>query len=547
MTILETVLVAARDRKRLAEIVSVLTRYGLDDLLIRLGLSGLLPSGRHAADSQTRPGPERLRLALEALGPTFVKLGQILSTRADLLGPEWTSELEKLQSHVAPSAWETIRAQVEEDLGGPPEDVFARFDTVPIAAGSVAQVHRAQLASGEEVVVKVRRAGLRPLIEADVRLLSHAAHLVEREWPAAARYRPREILEQLGAAMTDELDLARESRNSQAVAANLADMPDVRIPRLYPQWTCERLLVQEFIDGLPPANRQALVDAGLDCPLLARRGATAFLHMALIDGFFHADPHPGNLRALPGNAIAFIDFGQVGHLSQRRRQQLLALIGAIVKNDAESLGFVMLEWSGTAGIDLPRLEGDCSRFLARHGKDNLRLGDTLMEFMALARRNQLAMPAELALLFKALMTADGVMRNLDPDFDAVRVAAPLVRREMRERLRPQALLDRGRGAALNLLGLAGEAPSLMRLLALRLREGRLAADIDVKGLDRIGGDIRWAASRIAVALVVAAFALGLAPRLLDFGPAIFGFPLTAILGLLVILGGFIWLLRPRRG
>lgn len=547
MTILETVLVAARDRKRLAEIVSVLTRYGLDDLLIRLGLSGLLPSGRHAADSQTRPGPERLRLALEALGPTFVKLGQILSTRADLLGPEWTSELEKLQSHVAPSAWETIRAQVEEDLGGPPEDVFARFDTVPIAAGSVAQVHRAQLASGEEVVVKVRRAGLRPLIEADVRLLSHAAHLVEREWPAAARYRPREILEQLGAAMTDELDLAREGRNSQAVAANLADMPDVRIPRLYPQWTCERLLVQEFIDGLPPANRQALVDAGLDCPLLARRGATAFLHMALIDGFFHADPHPGNLRALPGNAIAFIDFGQVGHLSQRRRQQLLALIGAIVKNDAESLGFVMLEWSGTAGIDLPRLEGDCSRFLARHGKDNLRLGDTLMEFMALARRNQLAMPAELALLFKALMTADGVMRNLDPDFDAVRVAAPLVRREMRERLRPQALLDRGRGAALNLLGLAGEAPSLMRLLALRLREGRFAADIDVKGLDRIGGDIRWAASRIAVALVVAAFALGLAPRLLDFGPAIFGFPLTAILGLLVILGGFIWLLLPRRG
>ncbi len=517
---LETALVAARDRKRLAEIVSVVTRYGMDDLLIRLGLAGLLPSGRRSGGSEARPAPERLRLALEALGPTFVKLGQILSTRADLLGPEWTLELEKLQSHVAPSPWETIRAQVEEDLGGPPEDAFARFDTTPIAAGSVAQVHRARLKSGEEVVVKIRRAGLRPQIEADVRLLSHAASLVEHEWPAAVRYRPREILEQLGAAMTDELDLAREGRNSQTIAANLADMPDIRIPRVYPQWTCERLLVQEFMDGRTPTDRQLLLDAGLDCPLLARRGAAAFLHMALIDGFFHADPHPGNLRALPGNAIAFLDFGQVGHLSRRRRGQFLALIGAIVKSDAESLGFVMLEWSGAADIDLPRLEGDCGRFLARHGKDNLRLGETMMEFMALARRNQLAMPAELALLFKALMTADGVMRNLDPDFDVVRVAAPLVAREMQDRFQPKALLDQGRGAALDLLGLASEVPSLMRLLAPRLREGRLTADIEVKGLERIGGDVRWAASRIAVTLVVAAFALGLAPRLLDFGPAI---------------------------
>jgi ubiquinone biosynthesis protein len=549
MTVLETTFAAARDHKRIAEIAAVLVRFGVDDIAIRLGLGGLLPKRRGRAshaDAESRSQPERLRLAIESLGPTFIKLGQILSTRADLLSPEWITELEKLQSDVAPEPWEAIRAQVEEDLGASPDTVFLSFAHTALAAGSIAQVHRATLHDGTDVVVKVRRAGLRPLVEADLRLLSHAAGLVEAQWPEFARYRPREILNHLGAAMGEELDLAAEGRNCEAVAQNLAAMERIKVPRIFSEWSSERLLVQEYIDGIVPNDHAALNAAGLDGRELARTGTAAFLRMALVDGLFHADPHPGNLRALPGNRVAFIDFGMVGRLGSRRREQLLMLVAAIVETSGERVAALLTEWSGAADIDLPRLEAACDTFVARHGVPPLRLGEAITDFMELAREHDLALPADLALLFKALITADGVMRSLDPDFDALAVAGPIVQEEMIRRYRPGALMGKGKSLALDFAGLAAEAPSLLRLLALRLRQGRIAAEVELKGLDRIGADIRWAATRIAVAIVTAAFALGLAPRLLDFGPTLLGIPVTALLGIAVILGGLAWLLVPRR-
>lgn len=549
MTVLETTFAAARDHKRIAEIAAVLVRFGVDDIAIRLGLGGLLPKRRGRAlhaDAESLSQPERLRLAIESLGPTFIKLGQILSTRADLLSPEWITELEKLQSDVAAEPWEAIRAQVEEDLGASPDTVFLSFAHTALAAGSIAQVHRATLHDGTDVVVKVRRAGLRPLVEADLRLLSHAAGLVEAQWPEFARYRPREILNHLGAAMGEELDLAAEGRNCEAVAQNLAAMERIKIPRIFSEWSSERLLVQEYIDGIVPNDHAALNAAGLDGRELARTGTAAFLRMALVDGLFHADPHPGNLRALPGNRVAFIDFGMVGRLGARRREQLLMLVTAIVENSGERVAALLMEWSGAADIYLTRLEAACDIFVARHGVPPLRLGEAITDFMALAREHDLALPADLALLFKALITADGVMRSLDPDFDALAVAGPIVQEEMIGHYRPGALMGKGKSLALDFAGLAAEAPSLLRLLALRLRQGRIAAEVELKGLDRIGADIRWAATRIAVAIVTAAFALGLAPRLLDYGPALFGIPVTALLGIAVILGGVAWLLIPRR-
>lgn len=549
MTLLETTLVAARDRKRLGEIAAVVMRFGIGDLLDRLGLSGLLASRRDRAepsDLENLSQPERLRLAIESLGPTFIKLGQILSTRADLLSPEWIAELERLQSGVAPAPWAEIRKQVEEDLGEPPEDIFAAFDTQALAAGSIAQVHRARLKSGEEVVVKIRRAGLRPLVEADLRLLSHAASLVEKQWPDFARYRPREILHHLGLAMSEELDLAVEGRNGETIAENLADMPDIRIPRIHSQWTAERLLVQDFIEGLVPTDKEGIQAAGLDGRVLAERGANAFLHMALVDGMFHADPHPGNLRALPGNHVAFIDFGMVGRIGRRRREQLITLIGAIVNGRAEGVSALLMDWAGSTDLDFGRLETACDGFVARHGSPPLKLGETISDFMALVRDHDLALPSDLALLFKALITADGVMRALDPQFDAIRVAAPLVRNELSRRYGPEALVGKGRALAFDLAGLASDLPALLRLLALRLRQGRFAADIELRGLDQIGRDIRWAATRIAVAVVTGAFALGLAPRLFDFGPRLFGIPVTAFAGLAVITSGLAWLLIPAR-
>lgn len=545
MGVLETGLVAVRDRKRLAEISAIALRFGMNDILARMGIG--TGKGRGDAPAGAGPAPERLRLALETLGPTFVKLGQILSTRADLLGPEWTDELEKLQSHVKPDPWEVARAGMADALGQPPEEIFAEIEPEPLAAGSIAQVHRARLRDGSAVVVKVRRPGLRPQIEADLRLLSHLAGLAEAQWPDLARFRPREILHHLGAAMAEELDLSAEGRNCEAVAANMAGLEGIRLPRIWADYGGESLLVQEYMEGIAPNDMPALKAAGLDGRLLAERGAGAFLHMVLVDGLFHADPHPGNLRALPGNAVGFLDFGMVGRLGGRRREQLLTLLAGIVDRNGERVAALLLDWAGAPQADLSRLEAACDGFVARHGTPPLRLGVAVTEFMALAREHSLALPPDLALLFKALITADGVMRGLDLEFDAIRVAEPIVRRELQSLYSPTALAGQGKALALDLAGLVRDLPSLIRLLQLRLKQGRFSAEIELKGLDRIGDDIRWGATRIAVAVVTAAFALGLAPRLIGYGPDVMGLPLGAWLGIGLIVGGLVWLIAPRRG
>lgn len=548
MGLLETSLIAVRDRKRLADIAGIAVRFGLQDILGRIGLGSLLSSATtdDEADVKTKGAPERMRLALEALGPTFIKLGQILSTRGDFLPPEWIAELEKLQSAVPAQPWEAIRAQVEEDLGSPVDDVFSFFDPQALAAGSIAQVHRARLKDGTEVIVKIRRDGLRPVVDADLRLLTLAAGLAEKQWPDMQRYRPRDILRHLGAAMSEELDLAAEARNGEAIAANVAHMPFLQIPDTYPEWTGERLLVQDFVDGIAPNDPAALRHAGRNGPLLAQRGAEGFLHMVLVDGLFHADPHPGNLRALAQDRVAFIDFGMVGRLGERRRDQLLSLLSAIVNHQGERIATLLSEWSGTIDFDYALLESDCNDFVMRHGTKDLNLGKAVQDFVTLARNHRLSLPPDLALLFKALITADGVMRSLDPAFNVIAVSAPIVRREMARRFGPAELADKGRAFLQEMLSLAGDLPGLLRLLAMRLRQGRLHAEIELKNIDRIGSDIRWAATRIAVAVVTAAFALGIAPRLMDYGPQVFDVPLLLWLGLGIIVGGIAWLVIPKR-
>ncbi|WP_248601197.1 ABC1 kinase family protein, partial [Brevundimonas diminuta] len=312
-----TLAVAARDRKRLAEISGVAARFGLEAVLLRLGLGG----GEAHADGP-EPLSRRTRQALEALGPTFVKLGQILSTRSDLLPADWIAEFEQLQSAGPTLDFETLRPEVEAALGGPPEQVFARFDAAPLAAASIAQVHRAALHDGTEVVVKIRRPGVRPRVEADLRLIAELARRAEQSSAEIARYRPRALIAQLTEAMLDELDFTTEGRNVDRFAADFARNRDVVIPAVYWQHTTDSVLVQDYLDGVPPVDAARLRAAGVDPHRLARVGAEAVLYMVLVNGRFHADPHPGNLRGLPGDRVGLLDFGMVGAVTPRRRAEL---------------------------------------------------------------------------------------------------------------------------------------------------------------------------------------------------------------------------------
>ncbi|HHU95034.1 MAG TPA: phosphotransferase [Alcaligenaceae bacterium] len=546
---LETAIVAARDRARLVEIASILIRFGVDGLVGQLGLRKLLPRSEKQQIADDLSLPERLRQAIEALGPTYVKLGQILATRHDLLEPEWTSELEKLHSHVTAVPWDQMASQLSADLGADPTELFLDFNPEPLAAASMAQIYQARLHDGTEIILKARRPDLRATIEADLRLLSHAAQLLAQSSPEWERIKPEGIVSYLASALRDELDFAREGHNCEQVAASFVDQPEIVFPKIYWQWTSERLLVQQFLRGMNPTHATSLVDQGLDPALLAKRGALAILQMILQDGLFHADPHPGNLLAMSDNRVGFIDFGMVGHLSDRRKAQVLILFKALVEGRGDGVASMLLSWSDYYDADPVQLDMAVERFLAQHSTGTLQIGRALSDFMSLARQQRITLPADLSLLFKTFITADGVLRRVDPNLDIVRLAEPMVKAEIKAHYDLPALKKRATYLAAEFYDLAAETPSAVRLLLHRLRHGRIGVDMELRHLDKVAQSLEKSAIRLCVALVTAAFALGLAPRLFDLGPMILGMPLFAWLGLGATLIGcfllFYWLFKPK--
>lgn len=507
-----------RDLGRLQQIASVLVGYGFGDMVRRIGLAGALErAGRllHWQDPQAMAHmapPERVRRALEDLGPTFVKLGQVLATRVDLFGPEWIAELGKLQNAVPPLPFERVRPQLVEDLGAEPEAVFAQLDEAPIAAASLAQTHRAWLADGTAVVLKIRRPGIRDTVEADLRLLARLAEIVEAQAPDLHRYRPREVVQQFAQSLRRELDFAAECRNAERIAANFAGHDEIVVPRVHWQWTCERLNVQDFVAGIPGPDLAAVDASGMDRKRLAQVGAGIVLKMVLEDGFFHADPHPGNIFYLPGERIGVIDFGMVGRVSEQRRIQIVQLLHGLVEREAEAVTDVLMEWGeGAWEADETRLQADIGAFVDQYRgvplKD-LRMGAMLLDVTTILRDHGLSLPPDLALMIKAFLTLEGFGRQLDPDFDMAGAARPYVEKVLLARYSPRALLRRGRRGAIDALELAGDLPRELRRLLRAARRGRLNMQIEVTSLKAFGEQVDRAANRLTMGVVTAALVIG---------------------------------------
>ena len=555
MALLHTAVVAVRDRARLQEIVGTLLRFGLADVVSSLGLSHWSQWRASKVDADhplaNASRAERVRLAIESLGPTFVKLGQILATRSDLLPQEWTQALETLHNQATALPWEVMRPHIEAQLGIPVNEAFVHFEMQPLAAASIAQVYRAQLRRDDggirEVVVKVQRPDIRAGLEADARLLRHVAAMVEERFPQLERYRPSDVARQVSDALREELDFTIEGHNNELVAQAFAQQPEIIIPRIVWALSTPQLLVQDWLDGTP-ANLAAH-QPQFDGPLLAQRGAQAFLHMVLRDGLFHADPHPGNVFALAGNRVGFIDFGLVGHLSPHRRDQFLALLSAMVNGDADGLVMVLLEWTGDVRVEMSLMESAVERYIARRDNGPLRLGDSISEFMDLAREAHISMPSDMALLFKALITADRVLLQLDPDFDVIRTSAPLVRERMRARYAPKRLLREQRASAMQMYEMAADAPKTLRLLMYRLKQGRIGVDMDVRHLHRVSSALERAATRLSLAVVAGAFILGIGPTLLAMDVRLLGipvFPTLGGLGAIISLAVLVMTMRKQR-
>ena len=507
-----------RDLGRLQQIASVLIGYGFGDMVRRIGLSGALErAGRilHWRDPEAMahmPPPVRVRRALEELGPTFVKLGQVLATRVDLLPPEWISELGKLQNAVPAVPFEQIRPQLVEDLGADPAKVFARLEEKPLAAASLAQAYRAWLDDGTSVVLKVRRPGIRDTVEADLRLLARVAEIIEARAPDLRRYRPTQVVHEFALSLRRELDFATEGRNAERIAANFAGHDGIVVPKVHWQWTSERLNVQDLLDGIPGTDLEAVDAAGLDRAALARTGADIVLKMVLEDGLFHADPHPGNIFYMPGGRIGVIDFGMVGRVSDQRRFQIVQLLHGLVAREPDAVAEVLMEWTeGTGEFDESRLHADIGAFVDQYRgvplKD-LHMGLMLSDVTAILRDHGLSLPPDLALMIKAFLTLEGMGRQLDPDFDMASAARPYLERVLLRRWAPRALLRRGQRGVQDALELAGDMPRELRRLLRMTRRGRLHMQMEVTSLKAFGDQVDRAANRLTMGVVTAALVIG---------------------------------------
>lgn len=541
-----------RDLPRLHDITTILIRYGLGDMVRALGLGNVLErAGRilHWQENEeiaNAEPPVKVRRALEELGPTFVKLGQVLATRVDVFPPSWIAEFEKLQSSVPPVSFDLLLPEMEKALGRSPFEVFADLQTEPVAAASIAQVHFARLQSGEPVAIKVRRPGIAATIEADLRILAHIASLVEMEIPDSRRYRPSQIVAQFSKSLLRELDLAMEARNIERFATHFAQDETVVIPRVHWEWTSEAMNVQERVDGIPGNDLARVEREGLDRRVLASRGADAVLKMILVDGYFHADPHPGNVFYLPENRLAILDFGMVGRLSEERRNQIVDLLAALSRRDDEGMLDVLLEWVGDAVVDDAKLAADVNELVSNYEDMQLkdvRFGVLVGELTAVMRDHSLVLPADLTLLFKALVTLEGLGRQLDPEFHMVDHLGPFVRKVITLRYSPDALQKRARRHIHDVVSLLTGLPRDVSRLLKEARRGRFKIDLDLKRLDHFGHQLDRSTNRLTVGILTASLVIGSSIVMtVKAGPTLFGLPLFGFLGFMLAFMNSMWIL-----
>jgi ubiquinone biosynthesis protein len=541
---------AARDLGRVQDIAAVLIRYGFGDLVQRVGMSGALEKAgkalhwKKAEELARLTSPERMRRVLEELGPTFVKLGQVLATRVDLFGPEWLEEFAKLQDKAPAVEWAEIEKQLTEDLGAPPEKIFALTVTEPLAAASLAQVHKARLDDGTWVALKVRRPGIRPVVEADLRLLKRLAEIIESEAPDLKQYRPKALVRQFSDSLRAELDFAAEGRHAERIVDNLGEDSGIVIPATYWEWTGERLNVQDYIEGIAGGDYKAVEQAGLDRHRIAQRGAKAILEMILVHGFFHADPHPGNIKYLPDEQIGLLDFGMVGRLSDDRRHEVAELLYGLVKRDAGQVARILLDWSLDSDADSDRLEEDIASFVDRyHGVplEKLDMSAMIGDMTGVLRRHHLILPADLVLMLKAFITLEGMGRSLDPDFDMASEVAPVIEGVLKSHYSPTSMARRLQKNLVDTVRVLGGLPDDLSRLLRAARRGRIEVHVDINSLKEVSARLDKAASRLTLGIVTAALIIGSAIAM-NVDSSDRGLPVLGMLGFGAAALGGIWLL-----
>lgn len=537
---------AVQDIKRVRDIARVLTRHGFSAVARSAGLGRFLPEetelvefeeGGDLLGEDRSETAARFRGVLEDLGPTFVKLGQVLSTRPDIMPPEFIEELKFLQDRVPALSFEEVRGQVEAALGERLEEAYASFEEKPLAAASIGQAHRARTHDGAEVVVKVQRPGIAEKIRSDLDILYYLARLLEATIREVELYTPTAIVGEFEGAILAELDFVREARSIEEFGENFAQVEKVDVPRVIDGLTTRTVLTMAYVDATPLSG----VEGGSPrAERILKTLLDALVQMVLYDGFFHGDPHPGNILVRDDDTLVFIDFGLVGRLSEGQQDDLIDLILTVLAGDIEGISRTLLRMGHPVGrVSLREFKADIARIRDRYLLDNLQeiaVGEFIQETMNAAQKHRIRINPNYAVLTKAAMTVEGIMRALVPDLDIMEVGAPYARDLAVRRFSARKVMRGVMNSAMGLSGFVQQVPQQLDQILMDLESGNLEISVTNDGLDKIGGFLNTLGTRLFLGIIASGLAVSAAVVMADVDYELMGVPVKLIVGL--VLAGF---------
>jgi len=542
-----------RNLNRYRQILSVFFKYGFDDIIELLKIDQYIEIGLQMISRKRGERVERLsravrvRMAVEELGPTYIKLGQILSTRPDLVPVDFVRELAKLQDKVPSFPFSDVTRIIRDETGQPADSLFDRLNPEPLASASIGQVHRARLIDGEEVAVKVQRPGIRKTVEVDLEIMLHLATLAERHIEELAHHRPVKIVEEFARSIEKEMNYTLEATSMERVARSFLHDDTVYIPKVYREATTERVLTTEFVDGVKVSLLERLDENGYDRKLITRRGADILLTQIFEHGFFHADPHPGNLFILPDNVICLLDFGMMGSVDRATREAFVELVDAVVRRDEPRTTQVLLKltlWDEEPDIRL--LGKDVADFMGEHlykPLKDIHIGKLLQNMLELAAQHRLRIPPEIFLMMKAISTVEGVGLELDPDFDMIAHAEPFIKQVKLSRFSPRRLSSDAVSIVAQYMDFVQEFPKDLLEITRTIRQKKLTFMLELKNMEKMLHTHDQISNRVSFAIIIAALIIGSALIVISKTPPLFyGISLIGIIGFLAAAIMGLWLL-----
>lgn len=540
---------------RYQQIIGIILKYGFENIIGAMNIDRYIESGLQLIPFVTPhekverlSSSQRIRMALEELGPTFIKMGQILSSRPDLIPLDLLNELTRLQDHVPEFSFDDVKTIISAEFGKPYTDVFESMEEKPFASASIGQVHRATLNSEKLVAVKIQRPGIKKTIEIDLEIIHHLASIMENNIEEAAIFNPVKIVEEFARTIEKEIDYSIEASNMERMAQQFANDKTIHIPEVYTSESSQRVITMEYIQGIKANDIDAIDAAGLDRKIITRRGADFIMKQVFEYGFFHADPHPGNIFILEKNRICPIDFGMTGFVDQSTRELFVDLIHSIATSNFKLSSRLICQLSEyEIQPNLNQLEKDISSFVSTHltkSLKDIRTAKMVNRFLELCAKHKLKIPPDFFLMIKAFTTIEGTARRLDPDFNMVAYAAPYVKAAKYQKFSPSKIAE-------DFFGIARESFRLMQIFPsdileiMRLaKSGQLSFNMKIQGLDKLLNTQDQTSNRIAFAIIIAALIIGSAMVINSHVPPIFfgvsvigiaGFTAAAFLGIWLLI------------